>query len=69
MGYILVCDAHDKNKKQSQTLSDHAYDKNGEIIESASRAFQVSAYEAVVPGTIGEDMYDFVLSYYNKNKK
>lgn len=67
--YDMTFSALNKNIKQIQPLSRHLYDKKGNVIIGDSWPFQSSRYGEAIPGTVGEAIYDFVMNYYNKNKK
>lgn len=58
--------ALNRDARQMQSLSDHLYDKKGNILEDGSWQFQSSEYSEVIPNSYGELIYDFIMFYYNK---
>lgn len=64
--YVMTFIAFNKKHKQIQVLSIHFYDTKGNIINNNLYPFKMSNYEEVDPDSSGEDMYDFVMNYYNK---
>lgn len=67
--HILEFQAYNKDMRQILTLSEHTYDKSGNIVEEESWLFEISDYEEVIPDTYGELTYDFAIKYRSKNKK
>lgn len=65
-GYFMELSAYNIEYKQEQVLSFVAYNEEGTVLENDSSIFFVSKYEEIIPGTLGEDIYNFVMSRYKK---
>lgn len=61
--YELFLWALNKDAKQMQPISYVIYDKKGIIIKNDSRPFDVNNYTEIIPGSVGETVYNFVVNY------
>lgn len=61
--YELLLWAFNKDTKQMQSISYVIYDKKGTIIKNGSRPFNVNNYEEIIPGSVGEVVYNAVMNY------
>lgn len=64
--FLMQFSVYNPSKKQSKTLSWFYYSPNREVVDKGSISF--SQYEDIIPGTLGELLYDLVTDYYNKTQ-